>query len=100
MVVSMYFEIGGRQQTPVYRLSTLAAGHELEGPALLIDDISTIVVEPACQAHITSRGDVRIAVGKSSLNKNVLPPTLNPVLSQLVGPCRDRSPVENRGGRG
>eukprot|EP00873_Tetraselmis_striata_P028673 jgi/Tetstr1/448937/TSEL_036163.t1 len=70
MVVSMYFEIGGRQQTPVYRLSTLAAGHELEGPALLIDDISTIVVEPACQAHITSRGDVRIAVGKSSLNKN------------------------------
>ena len=41
---SAYFEHGGRQQTPAYLLSDLTPGHVIEGPVLLIDDISTIVV--------------------------------------------------------
>jgi hypothetical protein len=41
---SAYFEHGGRQQTPAYLLSDLTPGHVVEGPVLLIDDISTIVV--------------------------------------------------------
>ena len=32
----------------------------LAGPAILIDDISTIVVEPRCTAHITATRDVRL----------------------------------------
>jgi 5-oxoprolinase (ATP-hydrolysing) len=73
MTVSIYFEIGGRQPTPVYQLDRLSPGHELPGPALLIDSISTIVVEPACTAHITARGDVRIGIAETKLNKNVRP---------------------------
>ena len=40
----MYFEKGGRQDTPTYRLSDLTPGQVIEGPAILIDDISCIVV--------------------------------------------------------
>lgn len=48
-----YFAAGGRQPTPAYQLADLAPGHAVPGPAILIDAISTIVVEPGCTAHIT-----------------------------------------------
>ena len=60
VTTSAYFEEGGRQGTPVYTLDQLLPGHRVQGPALLIDDISTIVVEPACVAEITGNRDVRI----------------------------------------
>jgi N-methylhydantoinase A/oxoprolinase/acetone carboxylase beta subunit len=50
---SAYFEHGGRQQTPAYLLSDLTPGHVVEGPVLLIDDISTIVVR--CSAGFLQR---------------------------------------------
>ncbi len=43
-------------------LATLPAA----GPAILIDHISTIVVEPGCTAHITSEHDVRIEVAQQA----------------------------------
>lgn len=60
VTTSAYFEEGGRQSTPVYTLDQLLPGHRVQGPALLIDDISTVVVEPACMAEITRNRDVRI----------------------------------------
>nr|XP_058899190.1 5-oxoprolinase isoform X3 [Kogia breviceps] len=57
-----YFE-GGYQETPVYLLGELGFGHKLQGPCLIIDSNSTILVEPACQAEVTETGDVRISVG-------------------------------------
>lgn len=59
-VVSAYFEIGGRQPTPAYQLQTLSPGHVIPGPAILIDAISTVVVEPGSTAHITGSHDIRI----------------------------------------
>ncbi|KAK9917414.1 hypothetical protein WJX75_004082 [Coccomyxa subellipsoidea] len=62
-VISAYFEVGGRQDTPAFVLKDLRPGHVIEGPAVLIDDISTVVVEPHCSAHITAGQDIRIQVG-------------------------------------
>ena len=59
---SVTFHDGGDQSTPVYELDDLKPGHKVEGPAILINRISTIVVEPKCMAVVTARGDVRIAV--------------------------------------
>ena len=36
------------------------------GPAILIDEISTIVVEPDCTAHVTSERDVRIELAQQA----------------------------------
>lgn len=66
-VVSAYFEIGGRQDTPAFLLGRLAPGQRVPGPAILIDDISTIVVEPGCAAFLTAAGDVRISIGDEAV---------------------------------
>ena len=55
-------QIGGRQRTLAYMLDSLKPGHIVEGPAVLIDDISTVVVEPQCTAYITAGQDIRIEV--------------------------------------
>lgn len=60
MTTSAYFEEGGRQSTPVYTLDQLSPGHRVQGPALLIDNISTVVIEPSCTAEVTGNRDVRI----------------------------------------
>ena len=56
-----YFE-NGWVQTPVFRCELLQAGHHIAGPALLLQDTSTIVIEPDCRAEISEYGDVLIHV--------------------------------------
>jgi 5-oxoprolinase (ATP-hydrolysing) len=58
---SCYFA-GRWHETPVYLLESLAAGQELEGPVILIQDTSTILIEPSCRATVTAFGDVEIEV--------------------------------------
>ena len=47
-------------------ISDLLPGHRIPGPAILIDDISTVVVEPECTAFITAGRDIRIEVGETA----------------------------------
>lgn len=65
----VYFEQGGRQLTPAFLLGTLLPGHQVPGPAILIDAISTVVVEPGAVAHITPAGDVRIELGEQQAQR-------------------------------
>ncbi|XP_037068536.1 5-oxoprolinase-like [Pollicipes pollicipes] len=58
----VYFE-DGFHTVGVYLLSELGAGHEIAGPAVIMDSLSTILVEPDCTATITARGDVRVCIG-------------------------------------
>ncbi|KAJ3547722.1 hypothetical protein NM208_g1367 [Fusarium decemcellulare] len=51
----VYFSQTGWSQTPVYRLETLRPGCQVQGPAIIIDNTQTIVVEPSVQATILSR---------------------------------------------
>ncbi len=60
-------QIGGRQDTAAYRIGDLQEGQRIPGPAILIDDISTVVVEPECTAHITADMNIRVEVGTPSL---------------------------------
>ncbi|XP_046471410.1 5-oxoprolinase isoform X1 [Neodiprion pinetum] len=58
----VYFE-GGYQDTNVYQLHALAPGHTLFGPAIIMDGLGTLLIEPNCSAVITSRGDTMIKIG-------------------------------------
>jgi 5-oxoprolinase (ATP-hydrolysing) len=62
--VPCYFDQGWRD-TPVFDLGRLTAGHRVSGPALIIHDTSTILVEPDCRVDITPTGGVRIRIGDS-----------------------------------
>jgi 5-oxoprolinase (ATP-hydrolysing) len=59
-VAEAYFERGGRLATPAHRLAELRPGHALPGPAIVIDEISTVLVEPGWTAHVTAAGDLRL----------------------------------------
>ncbi len=58
-LTQVWFE-GEQQNTPLYHLEKLGAGQEILGPAILIQETATIVVEPDCTARISSSGDVVI----------------------------------------
>jgi len=56
-----YFETGWRD-VPVHRFEDLRAGHEIDGPAIIVQSISTVVVEENCDAVVTAEGDIEITV--------------------------------------
>ena len=64
--VQVYFE-NGAQDTNVYLLKNLKAGHVIQGPAIIMDDLSTILIEPDCTGVITTFGDVKITVGTGTM---------------------------------
>lgn len=64
----VYFD-GGYQKTNVYILDELLAGQLVVGPAIIMNDLSTIVVLPDCTAEITKNGDVKIYIGDGTHKK-------------------------------
>ena len=65
-VTRVYFESEGFLETSVYLMESLGPGHRLAGPAIIMDRLSTVLVEPGCEAAITDNGDVRITVGSAN----------------------------------
>lgn len=49
-------------ETPVFQLEDLGTGFSIQGPALLINHISTVVLEPDSNAVITKFGDIHIKI--------------------------------------
>ncbi|KAJ1519393.1 hypothetical protein ONE63_004685 [Megalurothrips usitatus] len=66
--VQVYFS-GGLASTDVYHLEKLRAGHEIKGPAIIMDKLSTILVEPDCVAVVTKTGNLEITIGTGLVNK-------------------------------
>lgn len=57
----VYFE-GGWQETPVWFLQDLKGGHEVPGPAIIMNGTSTCLIEPECVATVTEFGDLKMQV--------------------------------------
>ena len=58
-------DAGGRLlDTAVYLLSALHAEDEIRGPAMVIDNTSSTLIEPGCTAKVTLYGDLEIYVGR------------------------------------
>ncbi|XP_046386435.1 5-oxoprolinase [Ischnura elegans] len=64
MVTQVYFEqSNAHMDTPVYLLNKLGAGHKLTGPSIIMDGLSTVLVEPGCEGEVTHSGDMKITIG-------------------------------------
>ncbi|EDW56778.1 GM15915 [Drosophila sechellia] len=71
----LYFDQGAFD-APIYLTKNLLAGHRITGPAVLIDQLSTIVVEPECGIQVTQFGDLIMDVktgGKHGINADLDP---------------------------
>jgi len=64
----VYFE-GGYHKTNIYLMKELKFKHEIQGPAIIMDQLSTILVEPDCTAVISRTGNIKIRVGAGDLNR-------------------------------
>lgn len=42
----------------IYLFSKLNKGHIINGPAVIMDKLSTILIEPKCKAIISKSGDI------------------------------------------
>lgn len=76
-VSSVYFESTGRVNTPTYDLTALKAGHVITGPAIIMQNVATVVIEPECQATITEYGDIKIEIG--SVQQQAIGTRLDPI---------------------
>ncbi len=56
---------GQWREAPVYLLNNLGSGQKFFGPAIIINETSTLVVEPGCQAQISRWGDIEIEISPS-----------------------------------
>ncbi len=56
-----YFE-DGWHQTPVYKIESLTSGNVLEGPSIILQGTSTLLIEPDCTARVNDYGDIEIEV--------------------------------------
>ncbi|XP_075226295.1 5-oxoprolinase [Lycorma delicatula] len=68
-VTEVYFEGDGYCPTNVYLFEALQAGHSISGPAIIIDKLCTIVIEPDCTAVVTKTGDIHIEIGSGIVKK-------------------------------
>ncbi len=79
------FSGGQSHRAPLYRREGLAAGFETSGPALVVDDVSTIVVEPCWRAAVDAIGNLiltREAARDASLGDMT---ALDPVRLEVMG---------------
>jgi len=72
-VTQIYFELDGvvsAYDTPVYDLDHLGQGFSVEGPAIILNQTSTIIIEPECTGSVAEEGSVIIDV-KHSHDKKI-----------------------------
>jgi 5-oxoprolinase (ATP-hydrolysing) len=74
---------GAWADVPLARRSGLRPGEPLAGPALIVEDFATTVVEPGWQAELTSRGDLLLARVTARPDRLAVPITVDPVMLEI-----------------
>lgn len=80
--VSVYFD-SGRLPTPVYILTELKPRQHIHGPAIIVQDVATVVVEPGCSANITPSGDIEIII--EELESKEIDEQVDPIYLSVFG---------------
>jgi 5-oxoprolinase (ATP-hydrolysing) len=84
--VTEIFTSGSWHEAPVYLRADLAPGHRIKGPALIIEDHQTVVVEPEWQAEVTPRNHLllnRIGVKEDARVSKHADPVMLEVFNNL-----------------
>lgn len=77
--VKTYFDGFGLIEMDVVLSTDLRHGHVLQGPMILIDKLSTILIEPHCRGEVTSRGDLIVHLEMTSNSMKCVDDTLDAV---------------------
>ncbi len=80
--VSVYLQ-GTQRPTPVYDRDTLAPGHRLNGPAIIMEATSTIMIEPGWQATVSARDDIVVRRVESLPGREHIGTAADPVMLEV-----------------
>ncbi len=71
------------RDTPVHRRTNLPAGDRITGPAIVIDESTTIVIEPDWQLDVEDDGQLRLTRDRQVQNKQAGSTDTDPVLLEV-----------------
>ncbi|MDG9793546.1 hydantoinase B/oxoprolinase family protein [Brucella anthropi] len=74
---------GTWRQTPVFRREDLKPGHSVSGPAIILEKISTIVVEPGWWAEVNAYGHIVLSRHKAASDLVELSLEADPVMLEV-----------------
>ncbi|MCB2088679.1 MAG: hydantoinase B/oxoprolinase family protein, partial [Sphingomonadaceae bacterium] len=75
---------GALVRTPIWQRAELSAGQELAGPALVIDPVATIVVEPGWTARMAGQG-MLVLTRSEGAQKQAISAQMDPVRLEIFG---------------
>ncbi|QKX60219.1 uncharacterized protein TRUGW13939_07362 [Talaromyces rugulosus] len=82
---SVYFAQTGWDETPIYRLESLNPGCNVKGPAIIIDNTQTIIVEPLVKATVLSRHVILELPSSQSQSRTLSETTVDPISLSIFG---------------
>src|ERR1039457_4531022 len=77
------FVSGAWTDVPCVRRSDLSAGQTVPGPALIVEDFATTVLEPGWQAQLTGRGDLLLARVQARQAQRSAGTAVDPVMLEI-----------------
>ncbi len=77
------FVSGAWTDVPCVRRSDLSAGQIVPGPALIVEDFATTVLEPGWQAQLTGRGDLLLARVQARQAQRSAGTAVDPVMLEI-----------------
>ena len=75
-LVSVYFE-GKRVPTPVHFMDALLPGQTVSGPAIIVQNVATVIIDPNCHAVVTREGDLEIIIEEAE--QKIVTAALDPI---------------------
>jgi 5-oxoprolinase (ATP-hydrolysing) len=79
------FAAGDWVRTPLFRRGALDAGHTVDGPAIIAEELATTVVEPGWRAEVTDRLDLLLTRVRSRPGAAATSTEADPVLLEVFG---------------
>ncbi|NIP31788.1 MAG: putative hydro-lyase [Candidatus Dadabacteria bacterium] len=80
---SVYFDDRWHSRTPIFKRAQLKPGYELSGPAIVIEENSTIVIEPGLKAVVNSRGHIILEQIKNSIHEQKISTKRDPIMLEI-----------------
>ena len=77
------FTGGTWAEVDLYERSGLPAGHVIDGPAIITEELATTVVEPGWQAVVTGRGDLLLSRVAARPDRADVGTTADPVMLEI-----------------
>ncbi|MEL6708247.1 MAG: hydantoinase B/oxoprolinase family protein [Pseudomonadota bacterium] len=78
-----FYSRGEWREAPVFDVADLGPGHELAGPAVIIEPTGTIVVEPSWIARVNTLGHLILSAQGSEVKAAIDPAFADPVTLEL-----------------